>query len=107
MDQAIIRDLFTACIKAAVILGTDTEFSAQLATARDKLAPYKIGKDGQLQEWQEDWDADATDIHHRHVSHLYGVFPSDQIAIDTTPALARATPTRRSRSTAISAGPRA
>jgi alpha-L-fucosidase 2 len=90
MDQAIIRDLFTACIKAAAILGTDADFSAELATARDKLAPYKIGKDGQLQEWQEDWDADATDIHHRHVSHLYGVFPSDQIAVDTTPKLADA-----------------
>jgi alpha-L-fucosidase 2 len=90
MDQAIIRDLFTSCIKAAAILGTDAEFSGQLTTAREKLAPYKIGKDGQLQEWQEDWDADATDIHHRHVSHLYGVFPSDQIAVDTTPKLADA-----------------
>ncbi len=90
MDQAIIRDLFTSCIKAAAILGTDAPFSAELATAREKLAPYKIGKDGQLQEWQEDWDADAVDIHHRHVSHLYGVFPSDQIALDTTPALAQA-----------------
>ncbi|TCS15946.1 glycoside hydrolase family 95 protein [Caulobacter sp. BK020] len=90
MDQAIIRDLFTACIKAAAILDSDAAFSAQLTTARDKLAPYRIGKDGQLQEWQEDWDADAGDIHHRHVSHLYGVFPSDQIAIDTTPKLAEA-----------------
>jgi alpha-L-fucosidase 2 len=90
MDQAIVRDLFTACIKAAAILGTDADFSAQLAAARDRLAPYKIGKDGQLQEWQEDWDADAVDIHHRHVSHLYGVFPSDQIALDTTPKLAEA-----------------
>jgi alpha-L-fucosidase 2 len=90
MDQAIIRDLFTSCIKAAAILGTDAAFAGELTTARDKLAPYKIGKDGQLQEWQEDWDADATDIHHRHVSHLYGVFPSDQIAVDTTPKLADA-----------------
>jgi alpha-L-fucosidase 2 len=90
MDQAIIRDLFTSCIKAAAILGTDADFAAELAAARERLAPYKIGKDGQLQEWQEDWDADATDIHHRHVSHLYGVFPSDQIAIDTTPKLADA-----------------
>ncbi|KQZ29104.1 glycoside hydrolase N-terminal domain-containing protein [Caulobacter sp. Root1472] len=90
MDQAIIRDLFTSCIKAAAILGTDADFTAELTAAREKLAPYKIGKDGQLQEWQEDWDADAVDIHHRHVSHLYGVFPSDQIAIDTTPKLAGA-----------------
>ncbi|MGR4865097.1 glycoside hydrolase family 95 protein [Caulobacter sp. LARHSG274] len=90
MDQAIIRDLFSHCIQACAILGVDGELSAQLAAARERLAPYRIGKDGQLQEWQDDWDADANDIHHRHVSHLYGVFPSDQIAIDTTPALAQA-----------------
>lgn len=90
MDQAIIRDLFDNCLKAEAVLGADPAFVAELKTARDKLAPYKIGKDGQLQEWQEDWDADAPDIHHRHVSHLYGLFPSDQIAIDTTPKLAAA-----------------
>ncbi|HJV43939.1 glycoside hydrolase family 95 protein [Caulobacter sp.] len=93
MDQAIIRDLFDNCLKAEAVLGADQAFVAELKTARDKLAPYKIGKDGQLQEWQEDWDADATDIHHRHVSHLYGLFPSDQISIDTTPNLAAAAKT--------------
>jgi len=90
MDQAIVRDLFANCLKAEAILGPDPGFAAELKAAMDKLAPYKIGKDGQLQEWQEDWDADAGDIHHRHVSHLYGLFPSDQISIDTTPALAAA-----------------
>ncbi len=90
MDQAIVRDLFDNCLKAEAILGADEAFVAELKTARDKLAPYKIGKGGQLQEWQEDWDAEATDIHHRHVSHLYGLFPSDQISIDTTPKLAAA-----------------
>ena len=90
MDQAIIRDLFDNCLKAESVLGADPAFVAELTAARDKLAPYRIGKDGQLQEWQEDWDADAPDIHHRHVSHLYGLFPSDQIAIDTTPKLAAA-----------------
>ncbi|MBO9545032.1 glycoside hydrolase N-terminal domain-containing protein [Caulobacter sp.] len=93
MDQAIVRDLFENCLKAEAILGGDEDFVAELKTARDKLAPYKIGKDGQLQEWQEDWDADASDIHHRHVSHLYGLFPSDQISIDTTPKLAAAAKT--------------
>jgi alpha-L-fucosidase 2 len=93
MDQAIIRDLFDNCLKAEAVLGADEAFVAELKAARDKLAPYKIGKDGQLQEWQEDWDADAPDIHHRHVSHLYGLFPSDQIAIDTTPKLAAAAKT--------------
>jgi alpha-L-fucosidase 2 len=90
MDQAIIRDLFDNCLKAEAILGADAAFVAEVKTARDKLAPYRIGKDGQLQEWQEDWDADANDIHHRHVSHLYGLFPSDQISVDTTPDLATA-----------------
>jgi alpha-L-fucosidase 2 len=90
MDQAIIRDLFSNCIAAAAILGTDATLAALLTAARDRLAPYKIGKDGQLQEWQDDWDADAKEIHHRHVSHLYGLFPSDQISIDKTPALAAA-----------------
>ncbi|MDR7114687.1 glycoside hydrolase family 95 protein [Caulobacter sp. BE254] len=90
MDQAIVRDLFENCLKAETILGPDQAFVAELKAARDKLAPYRIGKDGQLQEWQEDWDADAIDIHHRHVSHLYGLFPSDQIGIDTTPKLAAA-----------------
>lgn len=90
MDQAIIRDLFDNCIAAARILGRDAPLAAEFAATRDRLAPYRIGKDGQLQEWQEDWDADAKDIHHRHVSHLYGLFPSDQIALDVTPELAAA-----------------
>ncbi|MBW8814825.1 MAG: glycoside hydrolase family 95 protein [Caulobacterales bacterium] len=90
MDEAIVRDLFSACIAAAGILGVDAPLAADFAAARDKLAPYRIGHEGQLQEWQEDWDAGAADIHHRHVSHLYGLFPSDQIAVDVTPALAAA-----------------
>jgi alpha-L-fucosidase 2 len=90
MDQAIVRDLFINCLKAEAVLGADEGFVAEMKAARDKLAPYRIGKDGQLQEWQEDWDADAVDIHHRHVSHLYGVFPSDQISVDATPKLAAA-----------------
>ncbi len=90
MDQAIIRDLFDNCLKAEAVLGADAAFVAEVKAARDKLAPYKIGKDGQLQEWQEDWDADANDLKHRHVSHLYGLFPSDQVSVDTTPKLAAA-----------------
>jgi len=90
MDQAIIRDLMDACVAAAKILGLDTNLAAQFAATRDKLTPYRIGKDGQLQEWQEDWDADAPDPQHRHVSHLYGLFPSDQISLDGSPQLAAA-----------------
>jgi alpha-L-fucosidase 2 len=90
MDRQILRDLFDQTARAAAILGTDAAFAAQLRATRARLAPDKIGKMGQLQEWMEDWDADAPEPHHRHVSHLYGLFPSEQINLDETPALARA-----------------
>ena len=90
MDQQILRDLFEQTARAAAVLGTDADFAAQLRATRARLASDKIGKQGQLQEWQEDWDADAPEPHHRHVSHLYGLFPSHQINLDDTPALARA-----------------
>jgi len=90
MDQQIIRDLFGNCTRAGEILGVDKEFSAQLAAAQARLAPSQIGKAGQLQEWLEDWDMQAGDLHHRHVSHLYGLYPSDQINLRGTPELAAA-----------------
>ncbi|MBO9579289.1 MAG: glycoside hydrolase family 95 protein [Sphingobium sp.] len=90
MDQQILRDLFDQTARAADILDTDADFAAQLRALRARLAPDHIGAQGQLQEWQEDWDAQAPDPHHRHVSHLYGLFPSQQIDLDATPALAAA-----------------
>ncbi|MEG3082669.1 glycoside hydrolase family 95 protein [Sphingomonas sp. PB2P12] len=90
MDMQILRDLFDQTGKAATLLGTDVAFVAQLAAARARLAPDRIGRGGQLQEWQADWDAAAPEQRHRHVSHLYGLFPSDQIDPDATPALADA-----------------
>ncbi|UCD49758.1 MAG: glycoside hydrolase N-terminal domain-containing protein [Phycisphaerales bacterium] len=90
MDSQIIRDLFTSCIHAATILDVDEEFRAQIEASRARLAPNQIGKEGQLQEWLEDWDMEAGDIHHRHVSHLYGLYPSDQINVHETPKLAAA-----------------
>ncbi len=90
MDEEILRDLFTNCISASEILGVDKKFRGQLAAARARLAPLQIGKAGQLQEWLEDWDMEAPDLHHRHVSHLYGLFPSDQIDFYNTPELAAA-----------------
>ncbi len=90
MDSQLLRDLFGACIEAAAILGEDAEFAARLSAARDRLPPSMIGAQGQLQEWLEDWDADAPEQDHRHVSHLYGLYPSDQIDILTTPDLAHA-----------------
>ncbi|MBN1417594.1 MAG: glycoside hydrolase N-terminal domain-containing protein [Planctomycetes bacterium] len=90
MDMQIIRDLFSNTIRAGEILGVDAALREKLAGARARLAPNRIGAAGQLQEWLEDWDMKAPDIHHRHVSHLYGLFPSAQITVRGTPDLAAA-----------------
>jgi alpha-L-fucosidase 2 len=90
MDRQILRDLFRQCIEAARILDTEPEFREQAQRALERLAPDRIGHEGQLQEWLADWDMQAKDLHHRHVSHLYGLFPSSQINLDETPALAAA-----------------
>jgi len=90
MDMQILRDLFDQVGQAAALLKIDAPFATEVAAARARLAPDHIGAEGQLQEWQRDWDAAAPEPHHRHVSHLYGLFPSDQIDLDRTPALAQA-----------------
>ncbi len=90
LDNQILRDLFAQTIYASEILKRDAVLRGQIRAMRQRLAPDKIGARGQLQEWLQDWDAGAQDIHHRHVSHLYGVFPSQQINMDDTPELARA-----------------
>jgi alpha-L-fucosidase 2 len=75
-------------IQASEILAVDAEFRKQLAAARDRLMPFKIGKYGQLQEWLEDYD--EIEPGHRHVSHLFALFPDNQITLRGTPALAQA-----------------
>ena len=90
MDNQIIRDLFGNCIRAAEVLGVDEAFRQRLAATRARLAPNQIGKAGQLQEWLEDWDLQAGELQHRHVSHLYGLYPSSQISVRGTPELAAA-----------------
>lgn len=90
MDMGILRDLFTQTIEAATILQADVALVGEMRAARDALAPYKIGRNGQLQEWQQDWDADAPEQDHRHVSHLYGLHPSRQIMPGDNPAFAAA-----------------
>jgi len=79
MDEAILRDLFGETAEAAHILDKDKSFAQELLAKRERLAPYQVGKGGQLQEWLQDWDLQAPDIHHRHLSPLYGLFPGDQI----------------------------
>jgi len=81
MDLGIVRDLFTQTAQAAAILGLDDAFRQQLLAKCQKLAPFQIGKYGQLQEWLDDRDNPKED--HRHVSHLYNVFPSALITPDT------------------------
>lgn len=87
-DQAVIFEVFSACIEASKILGVDKEFKLQCETARAKLPPYKIGRNGQLQEWYYRDDGGETD--HRHTSHLVGLFPFAQITPYKTPDFAKA-----------------
>ncbi|GAB3980596.1 glycoside hydrolase family 95 protein [Actinoallomurus acanthiterrae] len=89
MDMQILRDLFDACAEASEILGQDRDFRAKVKAARARLAPMQIGYLGQLQEWLEDW-REAALVVSRHVSHLYGVFPSAQIVPRQTPDLVNA-----------------
>jgi alpha-L-fucosidase 2 len=90
MDAQILRDLFSGTIRAATLLGVDAPLRTRLADARKRLPPNRVGAQGQLQEWLEDWDARAPEQQHRHVSHLYGFFPSSQITLRGTPELAAA-----------------
>jgi alpha-L-fucosidase 2 len=85
MDNQLVFDLFTRTIKAAEILGLDPAFVRTLQTKESRLPPMQIGRYGQLQEWMQDWDDPADQ--HRHVSHLYGLYPSNQISPDRTPEL--------------------
>jgi len=88
IDMEIIHDLFADCVEAGKILGADPEFCGQVAQARQRLAPLQIGRHGQLQEWVEDWE--DKEPRHRHISHLYGLYPSCQITPSSTPDLAAA-----------------
>jgi len=90
MDRQIIRDLFAATSRAGSLLKQDPVLMTLILEARARIAPDRIGKAGQLQEWLEDWDLETGDQHHRHVSHLYAVYPSSQINVRDTPALVEA-----------------
>ena len=85
MDNQLLFDLFTKTITAAYILNIDKDFANRVASILKRLPPMQIGKWGQLQEWMDDWD--SPDDKHRHVSHLYGLFPSGQISPYRTPEL--------------------
>ena len=101
MDTQIVRDALSSTLKASEILGLDeADYRAKLQETLAKLPPMKVGQYGQLQEWIEDGD-DPND-QHRHISHLYGLYPSDQITPTRTPDLFEA-----ARTTLIQRGDRA
>jgi alpha-L-fucosidase 2 len=85
MDHQIVRNLFASTIEAAATLGVDADFRERLAAMRARIAPNRIGKHGQLQEWMD--DSDDPENTHRHVSHLWGLHPGDEITERGTPEL--------------------
>jgi len=85
MDNQLVLDVFSNVIAAASVLDTDQVYSDSLLALIPELAPMQIGRWGQLQEWMHDWD--RPDDRHRHVSHLYGLYPSNQISPYRTPEL--------------------
>ena len=88
MDNQILRDLFTQCNQAARILGVEDALDRQIADACGRLIPTRTGRDGRILEWCEQYG--EKEPGHRHISHLYGLHPSDQITKDGTPELAAA-----------------
>jgi alpha-L-fucosidase 2 len=87
-QSQLTRYLFTACIEASEILGIDGDFRRELTKKRAQLAPTQIGADGRVMEWMEPYK--EAEPHHRHVSHLWGLYPGNEISPETTPALAAA-----------------
>jgi len=85
MDNQLIFDLFTHVIEASALVSPDAAYTKKVSDALGKMPPMKIGKHNQLQEWQDDWDNPKDN--HRHVSHLYGLYPSNQISPIKTPEL--------------------
>ena len=91
MDNQLIYDVFSNLMAAAEILDKDQSYADSLRVLREQLAPMQIGRWGQLQEWMQDWD--RPNDRHRHVSHLYGLFPSNQISPYRNPKLFEAAKT--------------
>lgn len=88
MDNQMVYDVLKNTAEAARILEKDSDFATELDNLKAKLTPYKIGKYGQIQEWQEDWDRESTS--HRHLSHLWGAYPGNQVSPYTNPTVYQA-----------------
>ena len=100
MDNAILRALFDATLGAASELGEDEGFMAEVRSARARLAPYQVGSNGQLLEWESEYE--EAEPGHRHMSHMFGLYPGCDIATDSTPELVNAC--RRTMELRLSAG---
>ncbi|MGH8020459.1 MAG: glycoside hydrolase family 95 protein [Opitutaceae bacterium] len=87
-DQQLLRYLFDACIEASKVLGKDEALRVELEEKRSRLAPTRIGSDGRVMEWLEEYE--EADPHHRHVAHLRGLYPGHEIDPARTPDLAAA-----------------
>jgi len=85
MDRALVWDLFTNTIEASTILGVDAPFRERVRQTRARLIPYQVGSRGQLQEWAKDFE--EQDVHHRHFSHLFGVYPGREITPESMPII--------------------
>lgn len=88
MDSQILRDLFRICIRASELLGKDGKLAERLKQMLPRLPETAVHSNGTIREWPEEYE--ETEIGHRHISHLYGLFPSEQITPEDTPELARA-----------------
>ena len=88
MTTAIIRDVFECCVAAATVLECDRENAEELCQLLLRLKPYQTGSEGELLEWSE--NLEESELHHRHISHLYGLHPAHQITPGRTPELAEA-----------------
>ena len=88
MDTQIINGLFTRCIKSSKVLNIDEDFRIKLISVQKRLPKMRVGKYGQLQEWMKDYD--EIEPGHRHLSHLFGLYPDSQITLEKTPKLAAA-----------------
>jgi len=88
MDMSITRELLSNTVAAAKILKTDAKFKTELEKILKKLSPLKIGSDGRIMEWTEEFE--EQDPGHRHISHLYGLYPGNEISVAKTPEFAAA-----------------
>jgi alpha-L-fucosidase 2 len=88
LDNQLLRFLFGACIESSQILGVDQDLAAEFKAKRDRLPPTQISSDGRIMEWLQEYP--EADPHHRHLSHLWGLYPGNEISPSATPDLAAA-----------------